>query len=156
MATDRPQAEDSGSDNGPPPARTHTVRRWCQRAAAAAGPAGAAVDEGRGGSAHRAHQGRRQDHLRPLQLLHFRHVGGLGRGLQLHLRPWLRAALPRRNQRSGSTAASTTKVVTAAASGVSWWLRDLTAWLIYVLPTNPASFGLAGHYFEFIYVLVTP
>nr|XP_020153764.1 uncharacterized protein LOC109739094 isoform X2 [Aegilops tauschii subsp. strangulata] len=74
MATDRPQAEDSGSDNGPPPARTHTVRRWCQRAAAAAGPAGAAVDEGRGGSAHRAHQGRRQDHLRPLQLLHFRHL----------------------------------------------------------------------------------
>ncbi|XBI02890.1 hypothetical protein VPH35_131386 [Triticum aestivum] len=40
--------------------------------------------------------------------------------------------------------------------GASWWLRDSTTRLIYVLPTNPASFGLAGHYFEFIYVLVTP
>ena len=57
---------------------------------------------------------------------------------------------------ANSTAASTSKVVTAAASGASWWLRDWTARLIYVLPTNPASFGLAGHYFEFIYVLVTP
>ncbi|XBI03510.1 hypothetical protein VPH35_131916 [Triticum aestivum] len=52
--------------------------------------------------------------------------------------------------RSGSTAASTTKVVIAAASGASWWLRDSTTRLIYVLSTNPASFGLAGHYFEFM------
>uniref|UniRef100_A0A8R7UZX5 Uncharacterized protein n=1 Tax=Triticum urartu TaxID=4572 RepID=A0A8R7UZX5_TRIUA len=43
-----------------------------------------------------------------------------------------------------------TKVLTAAASGASWWLRDSTARLSSAIPTNPASFGLAGHYFEFM------
>uniref|UniRef100_A0A453FWP2 Uncharacterized protein n=1 Tax=Aegilops tauschii subsp. strangulata TaxID=200361 RepID=A0A453FWP2_AEGTS len=55
-------------------ARASDVRRWCQRAAAAVGPAGASGGEGRAGAAHGAHQRRRQDHLRPLQLIRLRHV----------------------------------------------------------------------------------